>query len=134
MARQATEGEWREVVLWSPPVQTRAGYTTQLLVYINGRTEASAGHLSLFVAFSSGPQDDFLRWPFQGKVTIGIVGVKDGTSDSDSAADAHWDLECRKKPAAGGRNDALGRVKFVPHAAMTGDCVTFRVKVEPKQE
>jgi hypothetical protein len=132
--RQATEGEWRRVALLSPPLQTQAGYTVRLLVYINGNEEADAGHLALYAAFSSGQQDHFLRWPYEGKVTFGIVGVRDLTMDSDSAADADWDLECRNKPAAGGRNDALGWGNFAPHAAVTGDCVTFRVKVEPKQQ
>jgi hypothetical protein len=133
--QQATEGEWRKVVLRSPPVQTEAGYTVKLLVDINDDEEANAGHLGLYVSFLPGPQDDFLRWPYEGKVTCGIVGVRDLTLDSDSAADADWPVDrLREKPAAGGSNDAWGWTKFTPHAAVRGDCVTFRVKVEPKQQ
>ena len=61
----------------SPPFFSHAaGYKFILWVYANGYREENQGWLSVFSSLISGPNDDFLPWPFIGSVTYTLLNQK----------------------------------------------------------
>ena len=59
-------GEWH-----SPPFYTHlGGYKMCLGVYANGHREAKGTHVSVYVCLMRGEFDDYLKWPFCGRVTV----------------------------------------------------------------
>ncbi|XP_078667690.1 TNF receptor-associated factor 6-like isoform X2 [Branchiostoma floridae x Branchiostoma belcheri] len=49
------------------------GYKLCVRVNLNGVDSAHGTHISLFIHFMLGENDDILEWPFQGKITLSIV-------------------------------------------------------------
>nr|XP_055042854.1 meprin A subunit beta isoform X2 [Misgurnus anguillicaudatus]XP_055042855.1 meprin A subunit beta isoform X3 [Misgurnus anguillicaudatus] len=48
--------------IYSPPILSREGYSFQVSLYINGRTN-SPDKMAIFFHLTSGPRDDNLQWP-----------------------------------------------------------------------
>lgn len=48
------------------------GYRMCVSVYPNGHGDGEGTHVSIFVFMMQGPYDDYLKWPFQGEITIQI--------------------------------------------------------------
>ncbi|XP_035674783.1 TNF receptor-associated factor 6-B-like [Branchiostoma floridae] len=49
------------------------GYKLCVRVNLNGVDSAHGTHISLFIHFMMGDNDDILEWPFQGKITLSIL-------------------------------------------------------------
>ncbi|CAH1256606.1 TRAF6 [Branchiostoma lanceolatum] len=49
------------------------GYKLCVRVNLNGVDSAHGTHISLFIHFMMGENDDILEWPFQGKITLSIL-------------------------------------------------------------
>ena len=63
-----------DVDWFSPPFYTHThGYRMCIRVYVNGSGDEKGTHLSVFVYLMKGPFDDYLKWPFQGTVTIQLL-------------------------------------------------------------
>ncbi|XP_073711992.1 meprin A subunit beta isoform X4 [Misgurnus anguillicaudatus] len=48
--------------IFSPPILSREGYSFQVSLYINGRTD-SPDRMAMYFHLTSGPHDDYLQWP-----------------------------------------------------------------------
>ena len=49
------------------------GYCMCVSVYTNGHRDGEGTHVSIFTFLMQGPNDDHLKWPFRGDITIQIV-------------------------------------------------------------
>ena len=49
------------------------GYRMCLCVYTNGDGSGKRTHISVYACMMQGPFDEYLKWPFQEKVTVQIV-------------------------------------------------------------
>ena len=69
-----TDHQW-----YSPPVSTCRGYKISLKVYANGYSGAGYGtHVSVYVYFMKGDFDNYLEWPFQGRLSISLLDQDKG--------------------------------------------------------
>ena len=61
--------------VYSPAFYTHPpnGYRMCVCVYPNGNKKGKGTHVSLYTCMMQGPFDDYLKWPFRGKITIQIV-------------------------------------------------------------
>ena len=49
------------------------GYKAQILIYLNGNGRCLRTHVSVFMAFRSGYDDAFLKWPVQGTMSFFLL-------------------------------------------------------------
>ena len=63
---------------FSPPFYTEnGGYKLQLVVYANGVGIGEGTHLSVFVYLMKNENDDNLKWPFGGDITIQLLNWRE---------------------------------------------------------
>ena len=68
-----TEKKKYDTVVYSPPFLTHnRGYKMCLKVYCNGNDQSKGKWLSIYAYLMKGEYDDFLEWPFNGRVTVEI--------------------------------------------------------------
>ena len=61
-------------IWYSEPFYTHHhGYKMCLKVYANGREEGKGTHVSLGACLMRGDFDNFLKWPFRGDITVGML-------------------------------------------------------------
>ena len=94
------------------------GYCMCITVYTNGHGVGEGTHVSIFTCLMQGPNNDHLKWPFRGEITIQIVNQAGDHShfertitynemtDNDDTASKVSDKE---------RADALGFRGFLAH-------------------
>jgi hypothetical protein len=131
---------------YSPPFYSYpGGYKLCLRIDPNGMLDGRESHLSVWVYIMKGEFDDFLKWPFTGKVTVQLLNwlsdrghIQNIVTFDDGAGDKVRSRVTNGKYAATGR----GSSKFLSHASLpmnrdrrtqfcVDDCLCFRVsKVE----
>ncbi len=65
--------KWNNEIWNSPPFYThKYGYKMCLIVYTNGTDRLRGVWVSAYVSLVKGEYDDHLKWPYHGKVTLGV--------------------------------------------------------------
>ena len=63
---------------FSPPFYTEnGGYKLQLVVHANGVGVGEGTHVSVFVYLMKSDNDDNLKWPFSGDITIQVLNWRE---------------------------------------------------------
>ena len=130
---------------YSPPFYSHhRGYKMCLKMYANDTDDGKGTHLSLFACIMEGEHDDYLVWPFMGKVTMELINWREDkghylkTTDFNSTTDPDNIACCRTYNEAIGRG--IGHEQFISHSSLSynsitnteylqGDCLRLRVKV-----
>ena len=126
---------------FSPPFHTNpGGYKMCLGVYANGYGEGAGTHVSVFVHFMRGMEDDNLKWPFQGNITVQLLNQKRDWGHveaiikySDEALAHGYGVRVTLQECGSG----WGNCKFISHTSVEStneitqylhnDCLTFRI-------
>ena len=105
----------------APFYSSSNGYKMQLCVVANGEGECKGTHVSVFVYLMKGTNDNKLKWPFTGDISIHLLNwredkghKKDIITLNDNAA-----LQNRSKVIKGERAPGgFGRLDFIPHSEL----------------
>ena len=93
------------------------GYKLCLRINLNGEDDGVGRYIALFVHMMQGDFDNYLDWPFTGKITLTILDQSDGTqfpqhfSESLIASPNHLAFQ---RPTAPVNHMGFGQVKFAP--------------------
>ena len=122
----------KEDLLWySEPFYSHVGgYKMRAEVHAGGVHTGRGSHLSLHVALMRGKNDDHLRWPFRGKVTVQVFCCKAWSHENAIVLDHSVDDACANRPLADSLgNPSWGVYKFVSLDSLDreSDCIRFRV-------
>ena len=121
---------------YSPPFYTHPnGYKMCVRVYADGVSSGKGTHLSVYVYMMRGENDDRLKWPFTGDVTVQLLNQEEDSSHvvktvsfNDQSSDEATSRVIGKERAGRGR----GNMKILPHSALQpkylkDDCIQLRV-------
>ena len=105
----------------APFYSSSNGYKMQLKIDANGYGKCKGTHVSVFVYLMKGENDNILKWPFTGDISIHLLNwrennghVKDIITFNDNAS-----LMSRSKVIKGERApDAFGRLNFISHSEL----------------
>ncbi|XP_006816048.1 TNF receptor-associated factor 6-like [Saccoglossus kowalevskii] len=93
------------------------GYKLCLRVNLNGIDSAHSSHVSLFVHFMQGEWDDFLDWPFSGKITLTILDQNEDTRVRNHISEtliAKPALAAFHRPKTNRNHKGFGYMEFAP--------------------
>ena len=128
----------------SPPFYTHpGGYKMFLWVYANGFHEGKGTHLSYYVIFMRGKNDDNLSWPFRGEISVKILNQLEDAyhsqfaltyKDRDDASNNRV-TEGESAPSGYGTPQSVPQsdLKLNPllnRHYLKDDCLYFQVSVE----
>ena len=138
--RQRVNDKW----VSSPFYSHSGGYKMCLTIYPNGKNMSRGSHVSLHIHFMKGEYDHFLRWPFEGHITVLLLnqtgalmqlaakatcGHYEKIFCLDTQASIHGRV--RVTDAIGSYTSGWGYDKFISHEQLgeylSGDCL--RVKI-----
>ncbi|XP_011403817.1 PREDICTED: TNF receptor-associated factor 4-like [Amphimedon queenslandica] len=127
----------------SPFYASPRGYRVKLGVIANGDCDAKGTHVSGYIHFAHGENDNDLEWPFKGVVTIELLNQLEDSNHkvytlkfNDSVPNS-----CKDKVAEGEIGRGWGWHEFVPHSELghnaadtnccylLNDCLHFRITV-----
>jgi TNF receptor-associated factor 4 len=134
-----------DIPIFSPPFYTSpGGYKTCICVYANGQNSGKGTHISLYAFLMRGGNDDYLPWPFTGRVTVELLNqlenknhhCEDITFPSDNKASQQVVNE--EKPGHG-----WGLPEYISHSDLghntakncqylKDDCLHFKISVDAK--
>ena len=105
----------------APFYSSSNGYKMQLCVVANGHGKCEGTHVSVYVYLMKGTNDNQLKWPFTGDISIHLLNwrennghVKDIITFNDNAS-----LISRSKVIEGDRAPiGFGRTNFIPHSEL----------------
>ena len=136
MKKQNTE--W-----YSPPFYYHfGGYKMCLNVYANGHGGCKGTHVSVFICLMKGENDDNLKWPFRGIITVSLLNqLQPDNHHSRSIIydeNASEDTSSRVKE---GRSEGWSKPTFIPHTNLSlnteknsnylkNDCLYFSVDIK----
>ena len=107
--------------LESPPIYTSHEYRFCIHLFPKGVNGGDGRHIGLFVGTMQGEYDDFLEWPFCGRIALTIMDqstdVNDFRHDISDTLMVKRNLGAFQKPTAAGRYSTLyGYAEFAPTA------------------
>ena len=138
--------EGADVFLYSKPFYSAVGgYKFCLKVYPNGMSSGHGTHLSVYLCLMRGENDDQLKWPFDGSVTVTMLNQR---QDGHHHSLLLWDRSSVppdfKKRVTHGNIASYGRgvSRFFPHKDLSLDLASnthylakdtlyFRIEVTP---
>ena len=117
------------------------GYKMCLKVYANGSGNGKGTHVSVYTCLVKGENDDNLKWPFRGTITVTLLNQLQ--SDNHHSTTITYDegtlqyFSCIKE----GRSGARGNRKFIPQNELShntekrtvylkNDCLYFSVDIK----
>lgn len=129
---------------YSPPFYTHpGGYKMCLKVHANGSSSGKGTHVSFFIYFMHGRNDDSLSWPFRGEICVKLLNQVENSSHSQhtlkykdkNSTDNNRVTEGERAPTG------LGKPQFVAQSMLNlnplfkrqylkNDCLYFQVSVE----
>lgn len=127
---------------FSPPFYShKCGYRLCLRIDANGDGKGRGTHITVAICLMKGQYDDFLKWPFRGRITIHLLNQLD---DSDHYVkilgfNDHLSDEAAGRVTHGERGKGKGKHRFISHAELNhnpakncqylkDDCLCFQVK------
>ena len=102
----------------SEPFYTHSeGYKMCLLVWPNGYESAENTHVSLFICLMKGENDESLKWPFSGHITVQLVDQVQNRDHRKRVIhyDGHDGLSCGQRLTTGYKSKGLGIEKLISH-------------------
>ena len=121
------EKKQADKVWTSPPYYTHiGGYKFCLEVYPNGDESGKGTHISVYAHLMKGEHDDELEWPFEGRITLGVLNQTKGND--------HY----HRTFVFDGQANTVGFTEFISHADLSynpttnteylqDDCLQLRV-------
>ena len=134
---EAIRGE--AVAIHSPGFYTSFyGYYLCVRFNPNGVDAAFGTHVSLFVHFMRGKNDDILSWPFKGKITLSILDQQNRECPQHITETlvAQPHLAAFQKPSSNRNHKGFGYMEFAPimlietPTFLKNDCLIIRAKVD----
>ena len=115
-------------------------------VYANGNGEGKGTHVSVFSHLMKGENDDYLPWPFTGKVTIELLNqLEDNNHYSETTAQFPADSKASQRVVTGERASCgWGSPSYISHSDLTHNAAKncqylkdnrlhFRISVNAKE-
>ena len=96
------------------------GYQMLIRVYTNGRL-CKGTHVSIFTCFRQGSNDNHLKWPFRGEITIGIVNQAEDKKHFQKTIlynNAFSDICARRLAGTGREIWEWGHSDFIAHSEL----------------
>ena len=102
---------------YSPPFYTEnGGYKLQLAVHANGVDNGEGTHVSVFLHLMKGENDESLKWPFSGDITVQLLNWREDKGHEEKIP-AKILPDCCARVSKGERAVVGMRYrKFIPHA------------------
>ncbi len=129
-------------VIYSPSFYTSTnGYKMCLRIDANGNGTGNGTHVSVFTCLMVGEHDDYLTWPFTGKVTIELLNQLEDKNHHKETNTFPAELVASQRVVDGERGVGRGYHKYISHADLTykprkniqylkDDTLIFRVSAE----
>ena len=139
--QKTSQEEWH-----SPPFYLHPrGYKMCIRVDANGYSNGKGTHVSVFVFFMRGKNDDNLSWPFRGEVTVTLLNqLKDKNHHANTATYAEGSatganrrvIHCSMGPKGYGwsrfiSHDRLGYDVWHNRQYLKDDCLYFQITAIP---
>ena len=104
----------------APFYSSSNGYKMQLKIYANGDGECKGTHVSVFVYLMRGTNDNKLKWPFTGDISIHLLNWREdnGHVKRILSFDDNDPLECHSKVIEGERAPNGVGFDFIPHSEL----------------
>ena len=122
---------------YSDPFYTHPrGYKMCLNVEANGHGNGKGTHVSVFVYLMRGDFDNYLKWPFQGEITINLLNQQeDKEHHSDVVPFCHGDKSADRVTNGARASTGRGKLQSISHRDLTlsylkSDCLVFLVEVQ----
>ena len=122
---------------WSPPLYSHdGGYKLSIQVYPAGNLDGYLTFVSVYAVMMKGENDDYLRWPFSGRIQLTMLnrwknptGIKSTINMGRSCG-----IECRQRVKNGMFNEGYGIHKFVNQPTVNkflwNDTMILRVNIQ----
>lgn len=114
-----------DAVVYSPPFRTHhGGYQICLQVYCNGDARGKGKWLSIYAYLMKGDNDDYLKWPFSGSITVEIRNLLKNTNHHiktivfNNQSDPRCEIRSRVHGDHYLSKNCLGYWNFMPFSAM----------------
>ena len=104
----------------SPAFYTSSkGYKICITVDANGDEDGRGTHVSVFACLMKGKYDDFLPWPFTGKVTIELLNQLEDKNHHSMSVMFTSDNECSQRVVNEERSSlGWGKPKYIAHTRL----------------
>ena len=105
-------------IVYNPAFYTSPkGYKMCISVYANGDGDGEDTHVSVFAYLMKGENDDFLQWPFTGKVTLKLLNQLEDKNHHSKTAIFPSDRNSSKRVVNEERSDfGWGWSKYISHS------------------
>ena len=117
----------------SSPFYSEKGYKMLLRVYPFGNGSGWKSHISVYVHLLVGEDDDILRWPFRGEITVTLINQWHGRHHSVTVdfSDDNVEEECGERRDDNCLTNGLGWNEFIEYRwineYLRNDCLVFRI-------
>ena len=107
--------------IYSPAFYTsKRGYKMCIGVYPNGDGKAKGTHVSVYAHLMKGENDDYLPWPFTGKVTIELLNQLEDNNHRSKTTTFPADGEVSRRVVTGERaSSGRGYSLYISHSVLT---------------
>ena len=123
---------------FSEPFYThKGGYKMRLWVFPNGYGNEEGKYVSVFTCLVRGENDDHLRWPLRGSITIQLLDQSDGANHMENTIryTDHDDVTYSGRVTHSNRSEGIQIEKFISHDTLfqsdcvylKNDCLKFRI-------
>ncbi|KAH9518850.1 TNF receptor-associated factor 6-B [Bulinus truncatus] len=132
-------------MLHSPPFYTSIwGYKMCIRANITSNAPDTSGHyLSLFIHFMQGHNDNFITWPFSGKIVLSIIDQNPDQNLLNHISEtliAKPNLAAFQKPTSYRNHKGFGYIEFTSlltlktNSYLKDDCIIIRAQVYPEHK
>ena len=132
-------------IVYSPGFYTSpGGYKMSICVYANGNGDGNGTHVSVFSYLMRGENDDHLRWPFTGTVTVELLNqLKDDNHHSQKTTFPSDNIASQKVINEERSLLGYGLPRYIPYSKLgynsakncqylKDDCLYFTFKVDAR--
>ena len=96
------------------------GYKMQLAIFANGHGKCEGAHVSVVVCLMKGTNDNQLKWPFTGDISIHLLNWREDNKHVKRIIhfNDNTSLKSRSKVIEGERALGFGYSDFIPHSEL----------------
>ena len=106
----------------APFYSSSNGYKMQVRIYANGNGKGKGTHVSVYVYLMKGTNDNQLKWPFTGDISIHLLNWREDNGHVKKIIpfNDNTPLEYRFKVIEGerARDGGFGHANFIPHSEL----------------
>ena len=107
------------------------GYRMQITVYLGGCGKGRGSHISVFARILRGDDDNKLKWPFRGRLTVRLVSQRFSDHEDAIVYGPTAGNDCSGRVLGSGVSSPWGIPRFVPHSDLRryvhADKLTFEL-------